>query len=60
MVEYVFDTARTVADLLLAGVLARHPGLRVIIPHGGGALPALADRIDEFAKLFLPHQSATD
>ena len=60
MVEYVFDTARTVADLLLAGVLARHPGLQVVIPHGGGALPALADRIDEFAKLFLPHQSATD
>jgi len=54
MVEYLFDTTRTVADLLLAGVLARHRGLQVIIAHCGGALPVLADRIDEFAKLFLP------
>ena len=59
MVEYLFDTARTVADLLLAGVTARHPGIRLIVPHCGGALPVLADRIDEFAKLFVPpHQSA--
>ncbi|MGP3961005.1 amidohydrolase family protein [Nonomuraea sp. 3N208] len=59
MVEYIFDTARTVADLLMEGVLARHSGLQVIVPHGGGALPVLADRITEFTKLFLPpHQSA--
>ena len=53
MLEYIFDTARTVTDLLLAGVLVRHPGLQVIVPHGGGALPVLADRIDEFARLFV-------
>ncbi len=59
MLEYIFDTTRTVADLLMAGVLARHPGIQVIVPHGGGALPVLADRIDEFRKLFLPtHPSA--
>jgi predicted TIM-barrel fold metal-dependent hydrolase len=59
MLEYVFDTTRTVADLLMAGVLARHPGMQVILPHGGGALPVLADRIDEFRKLFMPaHPSA--
>ncbi|MEU0882492.1 amidohydrolase family protein [Lentzea sp. NPDC005914] len=60
MVEYLFDTARTVTDLLLAGVMARHPGLQIIIPHCGGVLPVLADRMDEFAKLFVrPHHSAT-
>jgi predicted TIM-barrel fold metal-dependent hydrolase len=59
MVEYIFDTARTVADLLVAGVFDRHRGLRVIVPHGGGALPVLVDRINEFTKLFLPpHQAA--
>lgn len=52
MIEYLFDTTRTVADLLLAGVLDRHPDLRIIVPHGGGALPVLADRINEFATLF--------
>ncbi|WP_225635565.1 amidohydrolase family protein [Streptomyces solaniscabiei] len=54
MVEFIFDTARTVTDLLMAGTLGRHPGLRVIVPHCGGALPVLADRIDGFMKLFLP------
>ncbi|MFF9037972.1 amidohydrolase family protein [Streptomyces sp. NPDC014892] len=54
MVEYIFDTARTVTDLVMAGVLTRHPGLRVIVPHCGGAVPVLADRIDEFMRLFLP------
>jgi predicted TIM-barrel fold metal-dependent hydrolase len=59
MIEYLFDTTRTVADLLLAGVLDRHPGLQIIVSHGGGALPVLADRINEFTKLFLPpHRSA--
>ncbi|MFF4017213.1 amidohydrolase family protein [Streptomyces sp. NPDC001843] len=56
MVEYIFDTARTVTDLLMAGVLTRHPNLRVIVPHCGGALPVLADRIDEFMRSFLPAQ----
>ncbi|MFF1720443.1 amidohydrolase family protein [Streptomyces sviceus] len=54
MVEYIFDTARTVTDLVMAGVLTRHPGLRVIVPHCGGAVPVLADRINEFMRLFLP------
>ncbi|MFD9195923.1 amidohydrolase family protein [Streptomyces phaeochromogenes] len=54
MVEYIFDTARTVTDLVMAGVLTRHPNMQVIVPHGGGAVPALADRINEFMRLFLP------
>lgn len=54
MVEYIFDTARTVTDLVMAGVLTRHPNMQVIVPHGGGAVPVLADRINEFMRLFLP------
>ncbi|GGW85716.1 amidohydrolase family protein [Streptomyces galilaeus] len=56
MVEYVFDTARTVTDLVMAGVLTRHPNMRVIVPHCGGTIPVLADRINEFMKLLLPSQ----
>ncbi|MFM9499959.1 amidohydrolase family protein [Streptomyces galilaeus] len=56
MVEYVFDTARTVTDLVMAGVLTRHPNMRVIVPHCGGTIPVLADRINEFMKLLLPLQ----
>ncbi|MFF1442458.1 amidohydrolase family protein [Streptomyces sp. NPDC058295] len=53
MVEYIFDTARTITDLVLAGVLTRYPDIRVIVPHCGGAIPVLADRINEFMSLFL-------
>ncbi|WP_328504639.1 amidohydrolase [Streptomyces sp. NBC_00457] len=58
MVEYIFDTARTVTDLVMAGVLTRHPNMRVIVPHCGGAVPVLADRINEFMRLFLPSEQA--
>ncbi len=53
MIEYLFDTTRTVTDLLMSGVFERHPDLAVIVPHCGGALPVLADRVDEFRKMFL-------
>ncbi|MFF3846478.1 amidohydrolase family protein [Streptomyces sp. NPDC002328] len=58
MVEYIFDTARTVTDLVMAGVLTRHPNMRVIVPHCGGAIPVLTDRINEFMKLFVPSEKA--
>jgi 6-methylsalicylate decarboxylase len=52
LIEFIFDTARTVTDLLFAGVLERHPGLTVIVPHSGGALPVLADRINGYFRDF--------
>ncbi|WUR85920.1 amidohydrolase [Streptomyces phaeochromogenes] len=58
MVEYIFDTARTVTDLVMAGVLTRHPNMQVIVPHCGGAVPVLADRINEFMRLFLTSEQS--
>ena len=54
MVEFIFDTARTVTDLLMAGTLDRYRDLTVIVPHCGGALPVLADRVDGFLRMFVP------
>ncbi|MFJ6695348.1 amidohydrolase family protein [Streptomyces sp. NPDC091272] len=54
MVEFLFDTTRTIAQLALNGVLDRHPGLRLIVPHAGAALPVLADRIACFAVMDNP------
>jgi predicted TIM-barrel fold metal-dependent hydrolase len=51
MLEFPFDTARAVSDLLLNGTLERCPDLKLIISHGGGALPVLAGRIANFAGL---------
>jgi aminocarboxymuconate-semialdehyde decarboxylase len=39
------ETTIAAAHLVLSGVLERHPGLRVLLAHGGGALPALRGRL---------------
>lgn len=46
MLEFFFDTTRSVTDMVLRGVLERYPNLRVIVPHAGATLPVLASRID--------------
>lgn len=38
------ETAIAVADLVLGGVLAAHPGLRIVLVHCGGVVPALVGR----------------
>jgi predicted TIM-barrel fold metal-dependent hydrolase len=53
MIEFPFDTTRAVVDLILGGTLARNPRIELIVPHAGSALPAIADRVDTFARLFL-------
>src|SRR5690606_40733939 len=39
------DTAIAGARLILSGVLERHPGLKIILSRGGGALPGILGRI---------------
>jgi aminocarboxymuconate-semialdehyde decarboxylase len=39
------ETAITAAHLTVAGVLERYPGLRVLLAHGGGALPVVRGRL---------------
>jgi 6-methylsalicylate decarboxylase len=51
MVEFLFDSARAVVDLVFADRIRRHPNIRWLITHGGGVLPLVADRVDEFALL---------
>ena len=52
-----FETTITAAHMVMAGVLERHPGLRVVLAHGGGALPALRGRL-RHAHSFQPHARA--
>jgi predicted TIM-barrel fold metal-dependent hydrolase len=46
MLEFIFETTRSITNLVISGVLERHPELRVIVPHAGAVLPVLANRID--------------
>jgi predicted TIM-barrel fold metal-dependent hydrolase len=48
MIEFLFDTARSVVDLVLSGAAERYPNVRLIIPHAGGVLPLLVDRVELF------------
>jgi len=45
VVEYVFDTTRAVVNLIFTGTLKRCPDIRLIIAHGGGTVPFIAQRI---------------
>jgi len=46
VVQYTFDTTLSVGSLIWSGVLDRHPKLKIILSHGGGALPYLVGRFD--------------
>jgi 6-methylsalicylate decarboxylase len=45
VVEYVFDTTRAIVNLIFTGTLKRYPDIRLIVAHGGGTVPFLAQRI---------------
>jgi aminocarboxymuconate-semialdehyde decarboxylase len=40
------ETTLGASRLIFGGVLDRHPGLRVLLAHGGGSLPWLTGRLD--------------
>ena len=45
LLEVAFETARTVVDMLYAGVFRRFRQIRFVLAHCGGALPAVSGRI---------------
>src|SRR5262249_4857174 len=46
LVGNLYDTGLAAALLIYGGVLERHPKLKVVLYHAGGALPALIGRLD--------------
>jgi 6-methylsalicylate decarboxylase len=52
MVEFMFETTRTVTDLIFAGVTARYPDIRFLLPHCGATVPLLAARIELIRSLW--------
>ena len=51
MLEFIFETTRAVSDLIFTGVIERHPSIRFVITHCGGALPLMGERIDSFRSI---------
>ena len=45
MLEFVFDTTRAVANLVLSGTLKKSSHLRIILSHAGGTVPFVTEKI---------------
>lgn len=46
IIGHPFEATLAQAHLIFDGVIDRHPGLKILVVHGGGYLPAYAGRID--------------
>jgi aminocarboxymuconate-semialdehyde decarboxylase len=51
LVGNLYDTGLAAALLIYGGVLERHPALRVVLYHAGGAFPSLLGRLDNGYRL---------
>lgn len=54
VIEYVFETTRAIANLILSGTIERFPNIRWITAHAGGAAPYIAARLAEQGVRFDP------
>jgi predicted TIM-barrel fold metal-dependent hydrolase len=59
MLEFLFDTTRTVSDLVFNGRLQRYPNIPWVFTHGGGTLPLLTQRMELF-RSFVSANRRTD
>ena len=46
MMGFQVDSSFALLRLILGGILERHPRLKILMPHVGGVLPYVIDRID--------------
>jgi aminocarboxymuconate-semialdehyde decarboxylase len=52
LVGFLFDTTLAAARLVFSGVVERHPRIRWVLTHMGGAIPYLAERLDRGWRAF--------
>lgn len=57
VMEFFFDAARAVVNLIMSGTITTHPNITFLIPHCGGVLPPLIDRFTFFSTTILQSDS---
>lgn len=53
MMEFFFDTTRTVTDLILKGYITRFKNIKFILPHVGALLSILVDRLESYQSVLI-------
>ena len=48
VLEYTFDSTRMAEQLVASGAKARHPGVAIVVAHGGGTLPLSHQRLVKY------------
>jgi len=51
IIEYAFESTRSIASLVYTGTKRKYPNVKIISTHGGGATPFFAWRLANFPKL---------
>lgn len=59
LMEFMFDTTRSIASLITSGTVSRCPGITFLMCHCGATLPPIISRIAEFSK-FLGGNAVSD
>ena len=52
LVGFLMDTTLAASKLVFSGVVERHPNIRWVLTHMGGAIPYLAERLDRGHRAF--------
>ncbi|KAI5456859.1 hypothetical protein BGZ63DRAFT_475183 [Mariannaea sp. PMI_226] len=60
MLEFYFETARCVSDLLISGTAFKYCRINFLISHCGGALPPLIERISAISTAWLGQPLSTE
>ncbi|MEW2358647.1 amidohydrolase family protein [Spirillospora sp. NPDC029432] len=49
--DFMLDTTRCALNLIRSGTLDRHPGVSIILSHGGGFLPYIGGRVERAGRM---------
>ncbi|KAJ5746592.1 Amidohydrolase 2 [Penicillium odoratum] len=53
VMEFMFDTTRSIASLITSGTLSRCPGITFLICHCGASFPPILARVAEFSSFLI-------
>ncbi len=59
-IEFSFDSARAVINMVLSGTKRRYSGIKVISTHAGGAIPFLSSRVEQLVPALMPGSISAD